>query len=402
MGRFDLRVLALESEAQVVSAMTALGVDPVGIKKMVSKAQSLNVLIEAVPCGPANIIKQEMLAIGADAAVARGSVTCSRSQTDVLLMGTRKQLHALVQRLPYQPFGLTTVAQQLHTLLAHYDVYPTYLAGRDCRLQLDRPQVMGIINVTPDSFYDGGMSCTIDDALRQAEVQVAAGADILDVGGESTRPGSLSVAAQTERDRVVPVVEAIRSRFTIPISVDTTKASVAQAALACGANFVNDISGLTFDSTMAHVVAQSGAGLFVMHTRGLPNVMQEDTQYQDLVAEVVSRLRHSTNLALDAGVLIDKISIDPGIGFGKSVGGNLEILKRLSELRGLGYPVLLGTSRKSFIGNILNQPQPEQRLNGSLATVSVAVARGVQLFRVHDVEATRQVADMAWAMTAHC
>lgn len=402
MGRFDLRVLDLETEAQVLSAMTALGVDPAGIKKMAGKAQSLNVLIEAVPCGSANIIKQEMLAIGADAAVARGSVTCSRPHTDVLLMGTKKQLNALVQRLPYQPFGLATVAQQLLTLLTYYSEHPAYLAGRDCRLELDRPQVMGIINVTPDSFYDGGVSLTIDDALCQAELQVAAGADILDVGGESTRPGSSPVAEQAECDRVVPVVEAIRSRFDIPISVDTTKAFVAQAAMVSGANFVNDISGLTFDSNMAHVVAQSGAGLFVMHTRGRPDVMQVDTHYHDLVAEVVSSLRHSANLAIEAGVSTDKISIDPGIGFGKSVDGNLEILKRLSELRALGYPVLLGASRKSFIGNILNQPQPEQRLNGSLAAVSLAVARGVQLFRVHDVEATRHVADMAWAMTARC
>lgn len=402
MRRFDLRVLDLENEIQVVSAMTALGVDPAGIKRMAGKAQHLNVLIEAVPCGAANIIKQEMLAIGADAAVARGSVTCSRPLTDVLLMGSKKQLFSLVQRLPYQPFGLATVAQQLHSLLIHYSTYPTYLAGRDCRLEFDRPKIMGIINVTPDSFYDGGVSCSVEDALRQAELQVVAGADLLDIGGESTRPGSLSVSAQSECDRVVPIIEAIRNRFAIPISIDTTKASVAQAAMACGANFINDISGLTFDSNMAQVVAQSGAGLFVMHTRGRPDVMQQDVQYQDLVAEVILGLRSSINLAIEAGVSTDKISIDPGICFGKSVDGNLEILKRLSELRVLGYPVLLGTSRKSFIGSILNQPQPEQRLNGSLATVSVAVARGVQLFRVHDVEATRHVADMAWAMTARC
>lgn len=402
MSRFDLRVLDLKTEAQVVSAMTALGVDPVGIQRMTAKAQSLNVLIEAVPCGAANIIKQEMLSLGADAAVARGSVTCSRPQTDVLLMGTIKQLRALAKRLPCQPFGLATLSQLLDDLLTHYRESPTYLEGKGCRLELSRPQVMGIINVTPDSFYDGGECVNVDDALRQAEQQVLAGADILDIGGESTRPGSMSVDAQVESDRVVPVVKAIRDRFAIPISVDTTKASVAQDVMDCGANFINDISGLTFDPTMAEVVAQCGAGLFVMHTRGRPDVMQRNTQYNDLVAEVISSLRFSINLAIEAGVSPHKISVDPGIGFGKSVAGNLEILTHLSELRGLGYPILLGTSRKSFIGNILNQPQPEQRLNGSLATVSVAVTRGAQIFRVHDVEATRHVADMAWAMMARC
>lgn len=400
MSSFDLRVLNLESEAQVVSAMTSLGVDPAGIQRMVGKAQSINVLVESVPCGAANILKQEMLSIGADAAVARGSVTCSRSYTDVLLMGTKKQLKLLVRRLPCQPFGLASIAQQLSSLLLNYYTPLAYLAGKDCRLTLDCPQVMGIINVTPDSFYDGGVSLAVDTALSQAESQLAAGANILDIGGESTRPGSVGVSEDVEIARVVPVVEAIRNRFDIPISVDTTKASVARAALDSGANFINDISGLTFDPLMADVVATSGAGLFVMHTRGRPEVMQSDTQYQDLVAEVISCLRCSANLAIEAGVDVDKIAIDPGIGFGKSLAGNLEILQRLSEFHALGYPVLLGTSRKSFIGSILNQPQAEQRLSGSLATVAVAVSRGVQFFRVHDVEETRHVVDTAWAMTA--
>lgn len=399
MSCFDLRVLNLENEAQVISAMTSLGVDPAGIQRMAGKAQSLNVLVEAVPCGAANIVKQEMLSIGADAAVARGSVMCSRPHTDVLLMGTKKQLRTLVRRLPCQPFGLADVAQQLQRVLDNCSTLPLYLAGKDCRLTLESPQVMGIINVTPDSFYDGGKSLSIEAALAQADSQLKAGANLLDIGGESTRPGSAAVTAHDEIERVVPVIEAIRSRFDVPISVDTSKASVAQLAIEAGANFVNDISGLMFDPNMAKVVADTGAGLFVMHTRGRPDVMQQDTDYDDLVAEVISSLRGSTQLALNAGIDADRISIDPGIGFGKSVAGNLEILQRLTEFHALGYAVLLGTSRKSFIGSILNQPHAEQRLNGSLATAAVAASRGVQLFRVHDVGPTREVVDVAWAMS---
>ncbi|MEA3465743.1 MAG: dihydropteroate synthase [Thermodesulfobacteriota bacterium] len=398
MIRFAPRVVDLTTVDQVRATMGRMGVDPAGIVRMVGKAQWVNILVEAVPCVVANILKQEMLAIGADAAVARGSVACSCVHTDVLLMGTLKQFGHLIKRLPFQPFHLPQLADELQAVLDHRLLLPTHLYGRGCCLTLDRPQVMGVINVTPDSFYDGGSSLTLDDALYQAQQQVESGADILDIGGESTRPGSASVCADVEIERILPVISAIRDRFSVPLSVDTNKASVARAAIDSGASFVNDISGLMFDPDMASSVAQSGAGLFVMHTRGRPDVMQHDTEYNDLVGDVITGLRHCVQLALSAGVAADKLSIDPGIGFGKSGAGNLEILRKLAELRCLGYPILLGTSRKSFIGSVLNQPQPQQRLNGSLATVALGVASGAQLFRVHDVEATRQVVDMSWAI----
>lgn len=396
---FAPRVVDFVTKDQVRGAMEGMGVDPAGIQRMIGKAQWVNIIVEAIPCVSANILKQEMLALGADAAVARGSVSCSRPHSDVLLMGTMKQFGHLVKRLPCQPFGLARLADELQTLLDCQSTLPTHLYGRECCLTLNRPQVIGVVNVTPDSFYADGCSLTLDDALCQAQQQVTAGADILDVGGESTRPGSASVTAEVEIERIVPVIKAIRRNFDIPLSVDTTKASVACAAVESGANFVNDISGLTFDPDMAVSVAQSGAGLFVMHTRGRPDVMQRDTDYNDLVAEVVTSLRQSVQSALSAGVSAAKLSIDPGIGFGKSVAGNLEILRRLAELRCIGCPILLGTSRKSFIGSVLNQPQPQQRLNGSLATVALGVANGAQLFRVHDVAATRQVVDMSWSIT---
>jgi len=275
----------------------------------------------------------------------------------------------------------------------------TTLIGKDCRLDLRQPQIMGILNVTPDSFSDGGSYSDAEAALQQVRLMVAAGAGIIDIGGESTRPGSLPVSAAEEIRRVEPVVKLIRERFTIPLSVDTNKSQVALAAMAAGANFINDISGLSFDPAMVEVAAQSGAGLFLMHTRGTPDLMQKDTDYEDLLADVTAFLRNSIALAQAHGIARERIAVDPGIGFGKDVCGNLELLHHLQRLHALGCPVLLGTSRKSFIGHILKQPDPRSRLAGTLATVALGVQQGVQMFRVHDVAPAFEAAHIAWAIT---
>ncbi len=276
---------------------------------------------------------------------------------------------------------------------------PDFISGRSCRIDLSRPRIMGVLNVTPDSFFDGGRYSTRDALFRRVGEMVDEGADLIDVGGESTRPGSRPVSAQEELDRIMPAIETIRSTSEVPISVDTTKAAVAMDAVAAGADFVNDISGLQFDDKMAAAVAGSGAGLFLMHTRGRPEVMQRDTAYRDVMAEVIGYLDAAIEKALGAGVAFDRIAVDPGIGFGKSVEGNLQLLRRLGELKVLGCPILLGTSRKSFIGKILQQEDPENRLAGSLATVALGVAAGARLFRVHDVRLSREAADVAWAVT---
>ena len=273
-----------------------------------------------------------------------------------------------------------------------------WLAGRDCRLDLSRPRVMGILNVTPDSFSDGGDYLAAERALRQGLRLLADGADLIDIGGESSRPGAAPVAEQEELDRVVPVIERLRNETDLPLSVDTTKSAVARAALLAGANYINDISGLRFDAEMAAVAAESGAGLFLMHTRGTPRHMQKQTAYADLLAEVTAYLRQGIDLALAAGVSPRALAVDPGIGFGKSVAGNLTLLRHLERLHELGYPVLLGTSRKSFIGRILDQDDPRRRLAGTLATLALAVDKGVQIFRVHDVRAARETLLVAWAI----
>jgi len=275
---------------------------------------------------------------------------------------------------------------------------PGFLLGCHCRIELDRPRLMGILNVTPDSFSDGGRFLSVDAALDHARQLVAEGADLIDVGGESTRPGAPTVSEQQELDRVVPVIEALRRAVPIPLSIDTSKSAVALAAVAAGADFVNDISGLTFDPAMAAAVAGSGAGLFVMHTRGRPASMQADTCYDDVVETVYSSLQGSVGMALAAGVSHDHIAVDPGIGFGKDAVGNLELLRRLSELSALGRPILLGTSRKSFIGRVLGQDDPQQRDVGTLATVALGVAAGARIFRIHEVAAAREAALMAWAV----
>ena len=257
-----------------------------------------------------------------------------------------------------------------------------------------RVLVMGALNVTPDSFSDGGAFLDPDAAADRALAMEREGADIIDIGGESSRPGAEPVPLEEELRRVLPVLERLRGRLRIPISIDTTKAEVAEAALQAGAEIVNDISALRFDPRMGEVVAKSGAGLVLMHMRGTPKTMQQDPTYADVVAEVRDFLAQRVEHAVSLGIDRELIAIDPGIGFGKTVEHNLELLRRLPELCELGHPVLVGPSRKSFIGAVLDLPV-EERLEGTLAACAVAVVRGADIVRVHDVRAVRRAVDLA-------
>ena len=395
---FSPRLLWVESETEAGRVIQQLGADPAGVARMAAKMVRRLVHLSAVPCRAANVLKQEMLSLGGDAAVARGTVACSIPVTDVVLIGSLKQLRQLCERLPHQPFGLRELAAELVVLLSVIDHPPSKLQGRNCCLELDRPRIMGVLNLTPDSFSDGGRYQGPEAALRRALEMVREGADLIDIGGESTRPGAPAVSAEEETQRVVPIIEALRRELDLPLSIDTSKSSVAQAAMAAGANFINDISGLSFDSRMAGVAAASAAGLFLMHTPGRPEVMQQHTRYSDLLSEVIGSLQRSLDQAEAAGVPRCKLAVDPGIGFGKDAAGNLQLLQRLRELQCLGTPVLLGTSRKSFIGKVLGQTDPQERLFGTLATVALGVERGAQIFRVHDVRAAREAALLAWAI----
>ena len=252
------------------------------------------------------------------------------------------------------------------------------------------PLVMGILNVTPDSFSDGGEYLSVDDALRRAETMIAEGADIIDIGGESTRPGGKQTLADEEIRRVVPVIETIVKRFDTPISIDTTKSVVARQAIEAGAEIINDISGLRFDEDIAKIAAASNAGLILMHSRGSFETMHKQEAVEDIVSVVIAGLRRSVDLAKTFGVRDEQIAVDIGIGFGKTFEQNLELLAKLDKIVAefKSYPSLVGTSRKSFIGKILGDVPPAERLGGSLATALIAVRNGAKILRVHDVRET--------------
>jgi dihydropteroate synthase len=266
----------------------------------------------------------------------------------------------------------------------------------------ERTLIMGILNVTPDSFSDGGQFLDIDKALAHAETMIAEGADIIDVGGESTRPGGEPVSIEEEIKRVVPVIEALAKQTTTAISVDTTKSEVARAALDTGAAIVNDISALRFDFYIADAVARTGAGLVLMHSRGTPATMHRLPPVADIMHEVTHSLRASINMAERRGVKRESIVIDPGIGFGKSQEQNLELIAKLDQLIAAfpDYPLLIGTSRKSFIGRILadeggTPAPPEDRLHGTMATITAAILHGAHIVRVHDVKAAAETIRVA-------
>jgi len=258
---------------------------------------------------------------------------------------------------------------------------------------------MGILNVTPDSFSDGGRYLDARAAVAWGLEMAAEGADIIDVGGESTRPGALPVAPDEEMARVVPVVREIRKESAALISVDTSKAAVARAALDAGADIINDVSALRFDPDMAGVAADSGAAVVLMHMKGTPETMQVEPRYEDLFAEVRGFLEARADAARSAGVRRDRIIVDPGIGFGKTFAHNIALIEGLGFLDDLGFPVLAGVSRKSFIGKALGAG-PGERLEGSLAAGVLCIERGTHILRVHDVRATRRAADMTDAVLA--
>ena len=260
-----------------------------------------------------------------------------------------------------------------------------------------RTLVMGVINVTPDSFSGDGLAGRPGAAVEQGLRMVEDGADILDVGGQSTRPGSEPISVEEELRRVMPVVEGLAARVGVPISIDTCTGEVAEAACEAGACIINDITGLGHEPRMPEIAAKAGAAVVIMHMKGTPKTMQQNPQYADVIGEITAYLRERAQLAMRAGVGEDRIVVDPGIGFGKTLEHNLEILRRLKEFKSLGFPLLVGTSRKSMIGAVLDLPA-DQRVEGTAATVALAIANGADIVRVHDVLQMARVAKMADAI----
>ena len=384
--------------------MREIKVDPYGIKIMLPKASSCLVRINSLSNIAANILKQEMLSFGGDAAVARGALTGKAKRTDCLLIGSLAQFNRLTEKLGQQPFGLDKLAQDLSESIANYqkEEFSLNLGRYKLALRQERACIMGIVNLTPDSFsadglYQGLSPTELKGTLPKGTVpervidfveqMVKDGADIIDIGGESTRPGAKPVSVKEELKRTIPVIKKLATSIKVPISIDTYKPEVARQALDNGAVMVNDITGL--NNKMAKIIAKYKAGAVIMHMQGNPRNMQHKPVYKNLLEEIIEYLDKAINRAVDSGVEREKIIIDPGIGFGKTLEHNLEILKRLREFKALGRPILVGPSRKSFIGKILDAG-PKERIFGTLSACVLAVKNGANIVRVHDVAAVRQ------------
>ena len=333
----------------------------------------------------ASILKQEMLSRGGEVATSREVYEMKGRTAECLMMGTLAQYERLLPKLRAQPFGLRPLADAIAAALDNRDSQrPVGHPGLDLSC---RPRVMGIVNVTPDSFSDGGDAFDTAAAVAMGERLAEEGAAILDVGGESTRPGSDPVNADEELARVIPVIQALLPRVEVPLSVDTYKASVAARALEAGAFMVNDISALRMDPEMAAVVRDAGCPVVLVHMLGEPRNMQVDPHYEDVVDDVYRFFVRRLTWAIDQGLKEENLLIDPGIGFGKTLEHNLTLLQNLGSFRSLGRPVVLGASRKAWLGRVLDLPGAKERLAGTVATTVVAALQDVDVVRVHDVRA---------------
>ena len=366
--------------------MKALGAEQSGIDIMASKGKFQVIKTSPISSPAANIIKQQMLSIGGECAVARGVANCSILKSPVILMGTCKHFNNLIEHLKYQYFGLPEIAGDIEEFFKHKQAVKIFRVGNREFYLNKRTLIMGILNVTPDSFSDGGKYSNFKQAVQAAINMEKEGADIIDVGGESSRPGADPVSLDEELNRVIPVIQEIRKATDIPISIDTYKSQVAEKALENGANLVNDISGLMFDPEMINTIAKYDASVAVMHIKGTPKNMQDNPGYENIVDEILLYLKTSIE-KIKGQIGRNKILIDPGIGFGKQLKDNYLILRYLEEFKSLGYPILIGASRKSFIGNLL-ELSTDERLEGSIAAACCAVMNGADVLRIHDIKET--------------
>ena len=377
-------------------ALLSCGVDSASLPYMEPKLEHRNLLLEGVKLYAANILKQSMLSIGGDVAVHQGAIAGKVEASNCLLMGDLRHYHRLLEKLKLQP-GMTNIARAIEQ-----QVFPD-TRGLDLTLLGkthhwdDTPVIMGILNLTPDSFSDGGAWLDQEKAFEHAAEMVSQGAGIIDVGGESTRPGAREVDAQEEISRVIPVIRRISGELKVPVSTDTRKAVVARAAIEAGAVMINDVSALNHDPGMLDLVRETGAGIVLMHMRGTPETMQQKTDYDDIVREVYAFLDEKIEQCLEAGIDVGSILVDPGIGFAKSRAGNLLLIRRIREFSSLGVPVVMGHSRKGFIGATLNVPLHE-RQEGTDAVSAWCTMQGIDVLRVHDVGRTRRIRDMVLAI----
>ncbi|WP_208759441.1 dihydropteroate synthase [Brevibacillus antibioticus] len=377
--------------AEMVSELVKRGVPVSEAERMAEVGTSLKIHTENMSVAVAESVREIMRSFDAQAIVSDQPGTADKKY--VLLLASHKKMNLALDHMKTQTEELRALAAEVREVLA----MPAKLRARrelNCGQYVlplgERTLVMGILNVTPDSFSDGGRFVDVEAALAQARAMVEAGADLIDIGGESTRPGSEAVDEATELDRVLPVIRMLSEELSVPLSIDTYKAAVAERAILEGAHIINDVWGAKRDPRMAEVAAHLDVPIILMHNR-------EDTDYHDFFPNYIKDLRESVQIALQAGVKQERIILDPGIGFVRTVEQNLETMRRLDDLVGLGYPVLLATSRKRMIGHVLDLPVDE-RVEGTAATVALGAAKGCHMVRVHDVKEMKRVTKMMDAM----
>ena len=369
--------------------MEKIEVHPMGMELMAPKASVEPLKLLQIRTPAANILKQEMLALGGECVNPKGTINCSLDRVDVILLGNRRQYRKLVTKLGPMAnwFGIQSIMDDLWEFLEPGPVVTLLADGR--KLTYEKMRVMGILNVTPDSFYAGSRISGEEALLAKAETMLRDGADLLDIGGESTRPGADPVTPEEEKRRVTGALSALRKQFPEAIlSVDTYHAETAEAALDAGADIINDVTAATGDGRMLDVAARAKAPLVLMHMRGTPKTMMGDEMktYHNVVGEVSQYLLERAAACARAGLGKDKVILDPGLGFAKDLEGNLALCHGLGEMTSHGIPVLLAGSRKGFIGKVLGDLPTEERLEGTMALSAAALYAGAQMVRVHDVK----------------
>jgi len=391
---YRLRVLSLKNRNNIAHELAKIGVDPGGIEKMTPKGILRLIKIDGITSPAAHILKQAMLSIGGDVGVSYSSLTMRDATTDVLVIGTESHYRRLVENLKAQPLDLREISDRIEKALSSFAGTRFHIGCGEHTLEIgERTLLMGVVNITPDSFSDGGDCLEAEKAAERCFQLVEDGADIVDVGGESSRPGAEPASEEEELRRVMPVLEKISGKIEAPVSIDTVKPRVAEEALSAGATIVNDITGLQ-NGKMASVIAEHGAAVVVMHMKGTPRTMQDNPHYDDLMGEIIEFLEERVRFGIANGVDEERILVDPGIGFGKTAEDNYRIIDRLEELRCLGRPIVVGPSRKSFIGKVL-KAAPRGRVFGTAAAVTWCIANGADIVRVHDVKEMKEVAAVA-------
>ncbi|MCX7927928.1 MAG: dihydropteroate synthase [Candidatus Omnitrophica bacterium] len=397
------RILHIQNKKDIEEIFSSLLVHSYGIRIMQDKTMQYLIYLGPLVYSACLILKQEMLSCGGDVAVPKNILIGKSKKAYCVLIGNHSQYKRLLEKLKIQPFGLSEVTQLLDKIIhqENADNYCIKCAKRQIDIIKNKPLIMGIINITPDSFSgDGLANQNIETIIENCHRKISEGADILDIGGESTRPQAKPVDVKEELRRIIPVVRRISQEIKIPLSVDTYKPQVAKEALEAGANIINDVTGLC-DPKMRKIIKQYRAGCIIMHMKGNPRTMQRNPTYKNVVNDIMSFFTKRIKIAMADGIDIDSLMIDPGIGFGKTLEHNLTILKYLADFKTLGLPIVIGTSRKSFIGKIISQP-PEGRLYGTIASCVWAANQGANILRVHDVKAIQDALKLTFAIkTAH-